>query len=388
MPSWLPLLLGLLTAVGPVSTDMYLPAFPAIEASFGTAPGTAQITLAAWFAGLALGQIAQGSLSDRFGRRWPLLAGSVLYTLASAGCALAPDLTTLALVRALAAFGGSAGMVIPRAVIRDFADGNAAARLMSRLILVMGAAPILAPTLGGLTLTLFSWRAIFWFGAGFGLLSCLLVGFLLPDTLPPERRTDLGLSRMVSRYAAISRDRRFLTNACIGSAGLFGVFAYLGGSPGVFIEIYHFSPVQYGMLFGANAVFYIVCSQLNGWMLNRFGLSRLLSFACRLYIAAAGVLALDAWTGWGGLTGILLPVAVTMSSMGFLTPNAIVGAMSRQAAHAGSASALMGTMQYGCGAVSGFLVGLVTDGTTRPMAGLILLGAIVANLGDWFRPRS
>jgi DHA1 family bicyclomycin/chloramphenicol resistance-like MFS transporter len=386
MPPWLPALLGFLTAVGPVSTDMYLPAFPEIERSFGTPPGTAQITLAAWFAGLSLGQIAQGSLSDRFGRRWPLFAGLALYTVASAGCALAPDLSSLSLMRALAAFGGSAGMVIPRAVIRDFADGNAAARLMSQLMLVMGVAPILAPTLGGLTLTVFTWHAIFWFGAGFGLISCVLVATVLPDTLPPERRIRLHLGSMLSRYGAIARDRSFLTHAGMGTMASFGMFAYLGGSPSVFIDIFHLSPVQYGMLFGGNAMCFILCTQLNSRLLGRFGSGAVLSGASRVYLAGAVVLTVDAWAGLGGLWGILLPITLSMSSMGCILPNAVVGAMSRQSAHAGSASALMGTLQYGIGAVSGFVVGLITDGTARPMAGLILLGALGAVLADRLRP--
>ena len=183
-PTWLPLLLGLLTAVGPVSTDMYLPAFPAIEAALGGAPGTAQITLATWFVGLAIGQITQGPLSDRLGRRGPLVVGTVIYTLASVGCAVAPDLFTLSLMRLVAALGGSASMVITRAIVRDLTDGHAAARMMSKLMLVMGAAPILAPTLGGLVLAFAGWQAIFWICALYGAVSCVFVALLLPETLP------------------------------------------------------------------------------------------------------------------------------------------------------------------------------------------------------------
>jgi DHA1 family bicyclomycin/chloramphenicol resistance-like MFS transporter len=174
-PSWLPILLGFLTAVGPVSTDMYLPAFPAIEASLGAGDGSAQLTLATWFVGLAFGQLTQGSLADRFGRRRPLLVATAFYTLASAGCALSPNLATLSAMRFLAGFSGSASMVIPRAIVRDLADGHEAARLMSRLILVMGAAPILAPTLGGLVLGFGSWRTIFWIATAYGAICTVLV---------------------------------------------------------------------------------------------------------------------------------------------------------------------------------------------------------------------
>ena len=250
-PSWLPILLGVLTAVGPVSTDMYLPAFPAIEAALGGRAGTAQMTLAAWFAGLAVGQLTQGMLADRFGRRWPLLAGTSVYTIATLGCALAPDLVTLTACRLVAAFGGSAGMVIPRAIVRDLADGHAAARLMSRLMLVMGVAPILAPSLGGLVLAFAGWQAIFWICAVYGAACCALVGALLPDTLPPHRRLRLGLGGLFARYVAILRERGFITHALTGGASTFGLFAYLGGSPAVFENIYHLAPVTYGALFGA-----------------------------------------------------------------------------------------------------------------------------------------
>ena len=161
MPSWLPRLLGFFIAIGPAATDMYLPAFPAVEATFGTPSGTAQLTLAAWFAGLGVGQIIQGTLSDRFGRRRPLIVGTALFAIATCGCALAPNLTFLAIARAIAAIGASAGMVIARAMVRDLAQGQSAAVLMSRLMLVMGVAPILAPSVGGLILTFFHWRLIF-----------------------------------------------------------------------------------------------------------------------------------------------------------------------------------------------------------------------------------
>ena len=176
---WLTLLLGFLSAVGPVSTDMYLPSFPALELSLGGAPGSAQITLAAWFAGLAFGQLSQGTLSDRFGRRRPLLVGTVIYTLASIGCATAPSIPIFSAFRVLAAFGGSASVVVPRAVVRDISDGHDAARMLSKLILVMGAVPILAPALGGAVLAIASWRVIFWAASVYGVLGHR-VGVVLP----------------------------------------------------------------------------------------------------------------------------------------------------------------------------------------------------------------
>jgi len=385
-PSWLPILLGVLTAVGPISTDMYLPAFPAIEATFGGQAGSAQITLATWFLGLAIGQITQGPLSDRFGRRWPLFCGVVLYTAASAGCAVAPDLTTLSLMRLLAALGGSAGMVVPRAIIRDLADGHAAARMMSRLMLVMGAAPILAPTLGGLVLKVADWHAIFWIAAGYGALCSAAVWWKLPDTLPPQNRVKLGVGAQLSRYIIIFRERSFLSHACLGGFAMFGLFAYIGGAPDVFINRFHLTPSAFGLLFGACAAGLIAASQANPRLLRRFGPSRLLRLGVRIFVAATLVLTGIAFADVGPWWLVALPIVVSTSCMGITTPNAVVGALSRHAGHAGSASALMGTMQFALGAVSGVLVGAASDGTARPMALLMLFGACGAAVADLCRP--
>lgn len=388
VPRWLPLLLGGLTAVGPVSVDMYLPAFPAIEAALGGAPGTAQVTLATFFAGLAVGQLTQGSLSDRLGRRGPLLAGTTIYTLASAGCALAPDLFWLAFFRLVAAFGGSASMVIPRAVVRDLADGHAAARLMSRLMLVMGAAPILAPSLGGVVLAWANWQAIFWIIAAYGALCTLLVWRFLPDTLPVQFRVKLGPGAQASRYLSILGERSFITHALATGFCSFAMFAYIGGSPVVFIDHFGLTPGQFAVVFGLCAVWLIASSQLNPRLITRFGTSRVLRAALRLFLAAATALSAIALFNRGGPLAVLIPLFVNMASFGLVMPNATVGALSRHAPRAGSASALIGTMQFLLGAVSGLLVGVLSDGTARPMALLMLAGAVGANIADLSRPRT
>jgi DHA1 family bicyclomycin/chloramphenicol resistance-like MFS transporter len=386
-PSWLPALLGLLTAVGPISTDMYLPAFPAIEAALGGRPGTAQVTLATWFLGLAIGQVTQGSLSDRFGRRGPLIIGTGLYTAASVGCALAPDLTTLSVMRFLAAVGGSASMVIPRAIVRDLSDGHAAARMMSQLMLVMGVAPILAPTFGGFVLASLGWQAIFWFAAVYGVACGVVVWRLLPETLPALRRVRLGPSEQVARYGTVIVERSFITHALIGGCSLFGLFAYLGGAPGVFIDRFHLSPATFGMLFGACAAGFIAASQINPWLTRRLGPGRVIRIFVRIYVLAIVALVAIAFARTGPWWAVAAPILVSMVAMGFVLPNATVGALSRHAAHAGSASALIGTMQYCLGAVSGLLVGVAADGTARPMALLMLLGAVGAAIADLCRPQ-
>ncbi len=389
-PVWLPILLGFLSAIGPISTDMYLPAFPAIEASLGLKLGSAQVTLATWFLGLAIGQITQGSLADRFGRRAPLIIGTVIYTLANIGCAMAPDLLTLSVMRFIAAIGGSASMVIPRAVVRDLSEGHAAARMMSRLILVSGVAPILAPSLGGLLLDVATWRFIFWFSAIYGAISCVLVGVLLPDTLPPEMRVKQNFGQMVARYGQIITERSFLAHTMMGGAGMFAMFAYIGGAPSVFIESMHLSPRAFAVMFSSCAFFFILCSQLNPRLLQRVGPDRMLHAAARVFLVATIVLTAIAFltpylrggTQWWML---LPPVMVMLGCQGFNMPNTTVGALQRHAAHAGTASALVGMIGFCLAAVSNLLVDQFGDGTARGLAVLALIGGIGANFADWCR---
>jgi DHA1 family bicyclomycin/chloramphenicol resistance-like MFS transporter len=386
MPGWLPLLLGFLTAVGPLSTDMYLPAFPAIAADLGTAPGSVEVTLAAWFVGLAVGQLVQGTLADRLGRRSPLVAGTVLYTLASVGCALAPDVAMLSACRCAAAFGGAASAVIPRAVVRDLAEGLAAARLMSRLMLVMGAAPILAPSVGGLLLEAGGWRVIFWALAGYGALSCLLAWASLPETLPPDRRLRRSFAGLLADFARIGRERGFITHAVMGAAAMFMVFAFIGAAPAVYIEQFGVAPGRFGLLFAISAVGFIGASQLNPPLLRRLGAGRVPGLALRVAAAAVAVLAVAAFTGAGGLAGIVVPAVVALACTGLVFPNAAVGALARHAGHAGSASALLGTLQFGCAALGSVMVGALADGTPRPMALGMVLGAAVALAAERLRP--
>ncbi len=387
-PAWVPALLGLFIAVGPAATDMYLPAFPAVEASFGTAPGTAQLTLASWFAGLAVGQITQGTLSDRFGRRLPLMLGFALFTASTIGCALAPNLTWLAVFRTTAAFGASAGMVIARAVVRDLAEGQAAAIMMSRLVLVMGAAPVLAPSVGGAILVFAQWRVIFWVLAVYGTVCVLMAWRVLPETLPAERRLRLSLGGQAERYWMILKEKTFLTHAIMGGCSTFCMFAYLAGCSPVFEDGFGLTPSAFALVFGVCAVSLISGSQLNAQLLPRFGLSRMLTAIARISLAGTAALLVVAFSGAHALALVVAPLLVILGCQGFNNANANAGALSRHAMHAGSASALMGTFQFSLGASSGLLVGLLTDGTPRGMAALMFCGMLGAVIADRFRPRS
>jgi DHA1 family bicyclomycin/chloramphenicol resistance-like MFS transporter len=384
-PFWLPLLLGFLSAAGPLATDMYLPGMPAIEAEFHAIPGASQITLATWLLGLAFGQVLQGTLSDRFGRRAPLFVGLALYTLAAIGAAMAPNMAALATWRVFGAVGGSAGMVIPRAMVRDFATGNAAVRLMAQLMLVMGVGPILAPTIGGALLGLTGWRGIFWVQAGYGLLAMGLIAAVLPESLPPERRIRGSLLGLLGRWRGIITERGFLTHSLIAGATSLAVFSYLGGAPVVF-AFYGLSPVAVGMMFGINGALFIIGTQINGALSHRIGAYRLLGFGIAMFATGGAMVAAAAFTGAFGFWGITLAMAVLLASTGYITPNTPVGALHRHAAHAGSASALLGTLQYGMGAVGGAVVATIADGTARPLGLVVAVAAVIAVAAGRARP--
>ena len=387
-PSWLPYLLGLFIAVGPAATDMYLPAFPAVEAAFGTEPGTAQLTLATWFAGLAVGQLTQGALSDRLGRRIPLMLGFGLFAIATLGCALAPSLTWLAVFRAVGAFGASAGMVIARAVVRDLAAGQAAAIMMSRLVLVMGAAPVLAPSIGGAILVFAQWRVIFWVLFVYGVICVITAWRVLPETLPEEKRLRLSFGGQLERYLMIVRERSFLTHAIMGGCSTFAMFSYLSGCSPVFEQGFGLSPSAFALVFGLCAVALVGCSQLNARLLPRFGLSTMLTAIARISFAGTLVLVALSFSGVHVLWMIITPLVVVVGCQGFNNANTNAGALTRHSMHAGSAAALMGTFQFSLGASAGVLVSLLTDGTPRGMAAMMCLGMLGAVITDRFRPRS
>ena len=388
VPSWLPILLGFFIAVVAFSTDMYLPAFPAIEASLGAPAGSAQLTLATWFAGLAVGQITQGTLADRFGRRVPLMVGFGVYTAGCIGCALATDIFWLSVFRAFSALGASAGAVIPRAVVRDLSDGHAAAHMQAKLMLVMAAAPILAPSVGGLLLTFWDWRAIFWVFTVYGLICMALIIWKLPETLPRESRLRLSAFELLSRYLHILRERSFLTHALMGAFGMFCLFAHISSSSPVFILGYGYTPSQFGFVFGACAIGLVVCGQISPRLLSRFGAHGVVRIGSTSLLLATLTLVTISFLRLDSPATLIPPLIWAVGSLGFISPNAAVGALSRHAAHAGSASALMGTMMFTMGAFSGLLGSLFADGTPRGMTALMLAAAIGIAVADRMRPKA
>ncbi len=370
------LILGALSAFGPMAIDFYLPSFPALAHVFGTDVERVQLSLASYFAGVALGQLIYGPLTDRFGRRMPLLFGVTLFVLASLACALAQNLEWLIAARFVQALGGCAGMVISRAVVRDLCDPLTSARVFSKLMLVMGVAPILAPLGGGILLRLFGWQSIFHGLMLFGGL-CLLGALLW---LPETRATELPVQPLrgaLGRYVRLLRDPLLIGHGLTGGVAMAGMFAYISGSPFVFIELYSVSAQSYGWLFGINAVGFILTAQLNGWLLRHHGPAYWLKRTVWVYLGAALVLLLAALAQPVQLWPLLLPLFICIASLSCILPNASACAMAGQGAQAGSASALIGSLQFCVAAGASVLVGALHEGTARPMALVIVLCALL-----------
>jgi MFS transporter, DHA1 family, multidrug resistance protein len=375
VPLRLVVLLGALSAFGPFAVDMYLPAFPAIAEGLRADPSAVQRTLAAFFLGMGIGQLAYGALSDRFGRRGPLLGGLALFTLASMGAALAGSAGWLTGLRFVQGLGGCAGMVVARAIARDLTEGPAMVRLMSRLMLVMGIAPIVAPTLGGALLAMAGWRAIFWALALYGAALALAVARALPESLPPERRRRDGPAQVARVYAGLLADRRFLGLALSGALPMAGMFAYIAGSPFVFMELHEVSPAGYGLFFGINALGIMAVAQANARLAGRVPPLRTLAAVQGAMAMVALLLVGAALTGLGGFPAIVALLLLYVSGVGAVMPLASALAMAPQGRVAGGASALIGTLQFGLGAAVGWLVGALHDGTAAPMAlGIALCG--------------
>jgi len=371
------LCLGAITALGPLSIDMYLPAFPHIAADFRTTPSAIQASLSACILGLALGQLVVGPISDAVGRRRPLFIGLAAYALMSVLCALAPTAPLLVAARFAQGLAGSAALVIATAVARDLYHGAAAARFFSTLMLVMGLAPILAPVLGAQMLRLVSWHGIFLVLAAAAVALIVVMSRVLPETLPPENRRPGGLGNALLGFAGVLRDRVFLGNAAVAGLAFGAMFAYIAGSPFVLQKIYGMSAQDFALVFGANALGLIALSQVNGRLVHRMGPRRLSVIGLSLQVLGALVLQAALLLGlglWGVLAGLFLVVA----SQGLVAPNASAMALVNHGRSAGSASALLGTIRFLVGAAAAPLVGLAGEGTALPMAGIIGLCSMAA----------
>ncbi|KQX53714.1 MULTISPECIES: Bcr/CflA family multidrug efflux MFS transporter [unclassified Streptomyces] len=377
------LVLGGLTALPPLSMDMYLPALPEVTGALHAPAATVQLTLTACLTGMALGQLVVGPMSDKWGRRRPLLIGMIVYVLATAVCALAPTAELLIGFRLLQGLAGAAGIVIARAVVRDLYDGVEMARFFSTLMLISGVAPIVAPLIGGQILRLTDWRGVFHVLTVIGILLTLVVHRFLHETLPPERRHEGGVGQALRTMKGLLADRVFAGYTLTGGLAFAALFAYISASPYVIQEIYGASPQTFSLLFGVNSVGLVVVGQINGKLLvGRVSLDKALGWGLGVIVLAGLALTLMT-TGVFGETG-LVPVAaglfVLMSAMGLTLPNTNAQALMRTPHAAGSASALLGTTSFLIGAVASPLVGIAGEHTAVPMAVVQVSCAVLATV--------
>jgi MFS transporter, DHA1 family, multidrug resistance protein len=370
------LILGILSAYGPITIDLYMPALPTIAQEFQTE--RVQQTMSVYFLGMALGQLFMGPLSDKFGRKRPLLFGCALYALASLGCALSPSLQALLAFRFLQALGGCAGMVLTVSMVRDFFALKDSAKVFSYLVLVMGLAPILAPLVGGQLLLYTGWRVIFLVLAGFGLACFVMVALGLPESLPCLRRNKNALSNLAGTYRQLLGDVRFIAYALPASFIGAGFTVYLASAALVFIEVYGVAPQHFGWIFGLNAVGLIGMSQVNAWLLRRHSSDTILNRAMFALMLVALALLLIAVTGFGGMVGVWTALFFCVGGSGLIRPNATAGAMAPFPERAGSASALLSSLGAGLGALTGYILSLFHATSPVPMAFLLALCYVVA----------
>lgn len=371
------LILGALIALGPLTMDMYLPALPRIAEEMTVSSSVVQLTLTGTLVGLALGQLIVGPLSDSLGRRRPLMAGIVLHMLASVLCAVAPDIGVLGVARALQGMGSAAAAVVAVAVVGDLFADSAAATVLSRLMLVLGVAPVLAPSLGAAVLLYGSWRWVF-----AALVVCagallVLAALTLPETLPAAQRRPLQLRGIVATYGMLLRDLRFVILVLVAALGMSGLFAYISGAPFVMQDRFGLDQQGFALLFGAGAIALIGATQFNVVLLRRFAPASIVVVALTLASVFGAVFVGLAATGFGGLAGFVLPVWAVMGAMGFVLPNAPALALSRHPEASGTAAALLGAGQFGIGAAVSPLVGVLGNNQLA-MAVVMTAGVVIA----------
>ncbi|WP_148864661.1 Bcr/CflA family multidrug efflux MFS transporter [Marinobacter fonticola] len=374
------ILLAAAVALGPLATDMYLPALPELSHAFTAETGQIQLTLSLYMAGFAFAQLICGPLADRFGRKPIMIGGLLLFALASAGCALAESIDALLICRFLQALGGSAGPVLGRAAVRDIHKPRDAARIMAILAAIMAIAPALAPTLGGVLLAGFGWPSIFLALAGYALLVCAIVAFGLPEPLDPAYRQSLRSAILARNYWTVLCDHAFqgyaLTNALIFS----GLFAFLSGASFVLIDFLGVTPSAFGAYFSVMVCGYIIGSFLTARMSRHYTPDQLLRAGLMISVVGGGMMAALAWTEVFTKTAVILPQTIFMIGVGMVLPQTMAGALAPFPHMAGSASALFGFIQMGAAAGAGVLVGHLHNGTSQVMATVIAACAVASGV--------
>ena len=380
------LILGLLSAIGPFSIDMYLPGFPTIAADLDTTIDDVSYSLSSFFIGICLGQLICGPLLDRFGRKKPLYTGLVIYILASLGCAFSDSVELLIGFRFLQALGGCVGMVAPSAIVRDVFPVKENAKIFSMLILILGVSPIIAPTVGSLVIAAFGWQAVFLVLASISTLLLITVIFFLPESKGPNTSMSLHPVPIFKGFFAVLRQPQFFTYAFSGAIAAAGLFAYLAGSPFVFMEIYQVSEQQYGWIFGLVAAGLITSSQVNNVLLKKYSSAQIIKTVLLVQTGIGLCLFFGSVFNLLNIYSTIGLIFLFLSCQGFSFPNSSALSLAPFTKEAGSAAALMGALQMGFGAAASALVGMINNGTTMPMtsvmAGCAFMGLLILLLGN------
>ncbi|MGW9182308.1 multidrug effflux MFS transporter [Agromyces sp. NPDC055661] len=384
------LVLGALTALGPFTVDLYLPAFPVLQDELGVSAAAVQLTLTGTMVGFGFGQLIVGPWSDKVGRRLPLILATALHIAASVGAAFAPDIVWLSVFRLLQGFGAAAGGVVAMAMVRDLFGGKPLVRMLSRLALVNGLAPVLAPVIGSQLLAVMDWRGVFVVLAIYGAVVVAAVSFFIVETLPESRRHVAGHSTLRDRYAALFRDRVYLGAAIIGGMTFTGLFGYLSTSSFLFQEVYAFTAQQYGMLFAVNSIGIIIGVQTSSRLMRGpvqpqwiLAITTIVQFSM-----AVAIMVLD--SSGAGFWGTAIPLWIFILSCGFAFPAVQVLALAHHGAEAGTAASLLGALNFGLAGLISPLIGLMGVGSAVPMAFVMLLAAAVAIVALWalVRPKT
>jgi DHA1 family bicyclomycin/chloramphenicol resistance-like MFS transporter len=368
--------LGLLSAMGAFSIDMYLPGFPDIARDLHTTVAHITLSITSFFIGISVGQMIYGPLLDKFGRKKPLYIGLVVYLVTSVACAFAPTADALIGIRFLQALGSCAGMVASRALVRDIFPVNENAKIFSLLMLVLALSPIIAPTLGGYVSSAFGWQTIFYILATIAGLTLLLTLFKLPEGRKPELTLSLLPKPIINSFLEVAKVPQFYTYAFAGAIASSGLYAYIAGSPFVFMEIYHVSEKQYGWIFAIIAMGLITASQVNTLLLRKYTSEQIIKSTLFCQCLAGMALVLGTRFHFLGLYSTIFLIWVFLSTQGFAFPNSSALSLAPFTKNAGTASALMGAIQLGIGAMSTALVSILNDGTAMPMAAVMCACAI------------
>ena len=371
--TFLILILGMLSAIGPFSIDMYLPGFPAIAKDLHTTVAHISLSLSSFFIGISVGQFIYGPLLDRYGRKKPLYIGLTIYVLASIGCALASTANMLIALRLVQALGSCAGMVASRAIIRDIFQANEIAKVFSKLMLVIAVSPLIAPTLGGYLVAVYGWHTVFVVLSIMATLVLVSVHFVLPESMPPDLSSSLKPKTIINNYLMVFKTPQFYLHAFTGAIAAAGLYAYISGSPYVFIELFKVTEKQYGWIFAGAAIGLIVSSQINSLLLRKFTSPQIIRAGIVCQVTTGIILFTGTRAGILNLYSTIALIFIFLSCQGFIFPNTSALSIAPFKKNAGTASALMGGIQMSIGALSSIIISGLSNGTAMPMTGMMAL---------------